>query len=62
VHRDLTLVAIAHFLLAVASLAQAAPGASPSSTRAVAYKSYKGDGTVARGWPDVSKWSSFDSM
>jgi hypothetical protein len=56
------MVAIAHFLLAVASLAQAAPGASPSSTRAVAYKSYKGDGTAAQGWPDVSNWSSFDDM
>jgi hypothetical protein len=56
------MVAIAHFLLAVASLAQAAPGASPSSTRAVAYKNYKGDGTAAQGWPDISNWSSFDDM
>ena len=31
-------------------------------TRAVEYKTFRGDGSVGDGWPDVSSWKNFDSM
>lgn len=63
------MVATAPFVLAAASLlglVQAAPLESsddaPLAPRAVAYKTYKGDGTTAQGWPSTSQWASFDTM
>lgn len=56
-------------MVAVISLALAAAGAvgltqaSPLDARqTVPYKTYKGDGTVAQGWPAVSTWASFETM
>lgn len=30
--------------------------------RAPSYKTYKGDGTVAQGWPAVKDWADFETM
>ncbi|CAI6090746.1 unnamed protein product [Clonostachys chloroleuca] len=63
------MVATAPFVLAAAGLlglVQAAPLESsvdaPLAPRAVAYKTYKGDGTTAQGWPSTSQWASFDTI
>ncbi|KAH8901163.1 hypothetical protein GQ53DRAFT_850597 [Thozetella sp. PMI_491] len=55
----------ASFILAasgVIGLSQAIPSRSPLVDRTVAYKNYKGDGTVAQGWPDVSTWADFETL
>ncbi|KAI1422398.1 putative muramidase [Xylaria sp. FL1777] len=46
----------------LAGLVAAAP--TPIQQRAVAdvYHNYRGDGTVAAGWPDISAWGSFDQL
>ncbi|KAI0425067.1 putative muramidase [Xylaria sp. FL1042] len=46
----------------LAGLAAAAP--TPIQQRSVAdvYNNYRGDGTVAAGWPDISAWGSFDEL
>lgn len=57
------MVAITPFILAatgLVGLVQASP--VEVEARAVSYKTYKGDGTVAQGWPAVSSWASFDTM
>ncbi|KAH7041595.1 uncharacterized protein B0I36DRAFT_282629 [Microdochium trichocladiopsis] len=63
------MVALTPVLLAASSVvglsqaaAAAAVAAAAPQPRAVAYKTYKGDGTVAQGWPDVSQWASFDTI
>lgn len=58
------MVTIKSVILAAAgilSLADASPMGSPLSAR-VTYKNYRGDGTVAQGWPDVSAWADFETM
>lgn len=55
------MVATTPFVLAAASLISLSQ-ATPLEPRAVSYKTYKGDGTVAKGWPTTSDWASFDTM
>lgn len=39
------------------------PASAPSATSGVAtYVSYAGDGSLAAGWPAMSRWTSFDDM
>lgn len=55
------MVATTPFIFAAASLITLSQ-ATPLEPRAVSYKTYKGDGTVAKGWPNTSDWASFDTM
>ncbi|CAH0028126.1 unnamed protein product [Clonostachys rhizophaga] len=55
------MVATTLFVLAAASLVSLSQ-ATPLEPRAVSYKTYKGDGTVAKGWPNTSDWASFDTI
>lgn len=59
------MVAITPFILAVSGifgLCQASPLPAPVEERAVAYRDYRGDGTVAQGWPAVSAWKDFETL
>ncbi|VUC21222.1 unnamed protein product [Clonostachys rosea] len=59
------MVATVHIIIAASSmlsLANASPSRTPLETRAVAYKNYKGDGTVGDGWPDLSDWADFETL
>ncbi|KAI0811668.1 putative muramidase [Xylaria sp. FL0064] len=47
---------------ALAGLAAAAPTPIQQRSVADAYNNYRGDGTVASGWPDISGWGSFDEL
>ncbi|VUC21566.1 unnamed protein product [Clonostachys rosea] len=40
-----------------ASATTSASGAAPTE-----YKNYKGDGTVAQGWPDIAEWADFETL
>ena len=45
------------------SFSQALLSDSVLSAREVpAYQTYRGDGTVAQGWPAVSDWADFETM
>ena len=55
------MVAIGKLIIAAGSMIGLAQ-ASPLFTRAVSYKTYKGDGTVAQGWPRVKQWADFETM
>lgn len=54
--------------IGIFSLGQACPIDNPEASaekvenRAVEYKTFRGDGSVDEGWPDVSSWMDFDSM
>lgn len=45
----------------ILSLAQASPTTSHLTAR-LDYKDYRGDGTVAQGWPDISAWQDFETL
>ncbi|GAW17979.1 hypothetical protein ANO14919_074480 [Xylariales sp. No.14919] len=49
-------------LAALAGLVAAAPTSIQQSAVADVYNNYRGDGTVAAGWPDISRWGSFDEL
>lgn len=55
------MVAFIRFLSAAGSVFGLAQ-ASPLITRDTAYRTYKGDGTVAHGWPGVKDWADFETM
>ncbi|KAI0904112.1 putative muramidase [Ustulina deusta] len=49
-------------LSATAGLAAAAPASIQQRTVADVYHNYRGDGTVAAGWPDISAWGQFEDL
>jgi len=56
------MVAFTSILLAAAGvlgLVESSP--MPLGTR-VTYKNYRGDGTIAKGWPSVSDWTDFETL
>lgn len=42
--------------------ATAVSGGGAPATGPVTYKKFKGDGSVAQGWPSISQWISFENM
>lgn len=57
----INMVTMKSIVLAASSLVSLTK-ASPLEPRAAEYRSYKGDGTIAQGWPAVSTWANFDSL
>ncbi|CAH0034786.1 unnamed protein product [Clonostachys rhizophaga] len=45
-----------------ASSSSASSTTSASGPAPTEYKNYKGDGTVAQGWPDITEWADFETL